>query len=134
VTVPPEAVTAALAYDFEHRHESPWRNWTKPTEDQVERLLTGAAPVLVADCLKAAARETFEGAIAAAADEATMERLSQIEAAIRAQVYAQIRQLAIDKRAEYRTPPCTNPGCPKVSGEHVHKLPFAGLIPGGDDG
>jgi hypothetical protein len=58
----------------------------------------------------------------------------QAVAAERAQVYAEIRQLAIDKRAEYRTPPCTNPGCPKVSGEHVHKLPFADLIGGGGDG
>ena len=53
---------------------------------------------------------------------------------IRAQVYAEIRQLAIDKHAEYRTPSCTNPGCPEVVGEHVHKLPFADLIPGDGDG
>ena len=47
---------------------------------------------------------------------------------------ARISQLAIDKRAEYRTPSCTNPGCPEVVGEHVHVLPFADLIPGGTDG
>ena len=44
---------------------------------------------------------------------------------------AQIRQLATEHGAEYRTPPCTNPGCPEVVGEHVHKLPFADLIGGG---
>ena len=44
-----------------------------------------------------------------------------------------IRQLATERGAEYRTPPCTNPACPKVSGEHVHKLPFADLI-GSTDG
>ena len=52
----------------------------------------------------------------------------------RAKVYAEVRQLAIDKRAEYRTQPCTNQGCPEVVGEHVHKLPFADLIPGDGDG
>ena len=51
---------------------------------------------------------------------------------IRAQVYAEIRQLATEVGAEYRTPACTNPGCPEVWGEHVHKLPFAELIPGGE--
>jgi hypothetical protein len=47
---------------------------------------------------------------------------------IRAQVYAEIRQLSVERGAEYRTPPCTNQGCPEVVGEHVHRLPFADLI------
>ena len=61
-------------------------------------------------------------------------RIAAAVTAERAQVYAEIRQLAIDKRAEYRTPPCTNQGCPEVVGEHVHVLPFADLIPGGETG
>ena len=51
---------------------------------------------------------------------------------IRAQVHAEIRQLSVERGAEYRTPPCTNQGCPEVVGEHVHVLPFADLI--GSDG
>src|ERR1035441_4384670 len=41
----------------------------------------------------------------------------QAVAAERAQVYAEIRQLSLARGAEYRTPPCTNPACPKVSGK-----------------
>jgi hypothetical protein len=52
----------------------------------------------------------------------------------RAKVYAEVRQLSVDRGAEYRTPPCTNPGCPEVLGEHVHVVPFAPLIPGDGDG
>ena len=133
--VPPEAVTGALAYDFEHRHESPWRNWTKPTEDQVERLLIGAAPLLVADCLKAAAKETFEGAVAAAAEEATTERLSQIEAAIRAQVYAEIRQLAAEAGATYEVRRPCSCGASHCRGVLLDAhAQFADLIPGGETG
>ena len=47
---------------------------------------------------------------------------------------AQIRQLSVERGAEYRTPPCTNQGCPEVVGEHVHVLPFADLIGGGETG
>ena len=131
--VPPEAVEAALAYDFEHRHESPWRNWTKPTEDQVERLLIGAAPLLVADCLKAAAKETFEGAVAAAAEEATTERLSQIEAAIRAQVYAEISQLAAEAGATYEVRRPCSCGASHCRGVLLDAhAQFADLIPGGE--
>jgi hypothetical protein len=52
----------------------------------------------------------------------------------RAKVCAEIRQLSVERGAEYRTPPCTNQGCPEVVGEHVHVLPFADLIGGGETG
>jgi hypothetical protein len=63
-----------------------------------------------------------------------LEELAATVPHIRAQVYAEVRQLSVDRGAEYRTPPCTNQGCPEVVGEHVHVLPFADLIGGGETG
>jgi hypothetical protein len=54
-----------------------------PAPATMKRILDAAAPFLVADCLKAAAREQFEDAIAAATEEATRARLAEIEAAVR---------------------------------------------------
>lgn len=52
-----------------------------------------AAPLIVADALKGAARKQFEAAIADAAEEATTARLREIEALVRASERARIIDL-----------------------------------------
>jgi hypothetical protein len=109
--------------------------------------LEAAYPHIRAQVLRDTTREQWGDAIrGAAADyaeqmkatalqivaDATDARLATTEALVRAAERGRIRDLAIDKRAEYRTPPCTNPGCPAVVGEHVHVLPFADLIGSAD--
>jgi hypothetical protein len=89
-------------------------------EWQTRAVLQAAAPVLVADCLKSAVREQFEGAIAAAADEATGARLAAIEAAARASERESIRQLADDREATAWNAPLDANECSRV--------PFADLI------
>ena len=98
--------------------------------------MTAVPPEAVDAAVAAIERALMSGTLyAASVVESDAYYRVALEAAaphIRAQVYAEIRQLATEVGAEYRTPACTNPGCPEVWGEHVHKLPFAELIPGGE--
>jgi len=50
VTVPPEAVAAAQAYDVAHRYDDPRasRQWSRVSDAQAARLLAGAQPLLAA--------------------------------------------------------------------------------------
>jgi len=85
--LPPEAITAAQAYDVEHRvgDQGYFRRWTRVPDEQVARLLEGGAPLIVSH------RETTT---AAAITRAERER---------------IRQLAIQHAATYAPAGCACP-------------------------
>lgn len=96
------------------------RDWARPI---VTTAVVAAAPAIVADALKSAAREQFEKAIADATEEATTARLREIEAAVRASERERIRQLAIDVDAFYDAP------CPSGLTDCVHQdTPFSDLL------
>jgi hypothetical protein len=93
--IPAEAVAAAKAA-FAKVYNDPMTMTAC-----LDAALAAAAPILVADCLKSAAREQFEGAIAAATEDAVGVRLAEIEATVRADERERLARL-LDAEADGR--------------------------------
>ncbi len=84
--IPEEAVrNAYLEFQCLYPQRSAgWDDLAGWEQERWCRIIASAAPIIVADCLRAAARDAFQDVIAAATEEATTARLAEIEAAVRA--------------------------------------------------
>lgn len=67
--IPPGAISAAQDFDYSAR--SPLRNWTRVPDEQVERLLLGAMPLIAAAQREADARLADEAGAVCTGDEGT---------------------------------------------------------------